>query len=208
MIVLGTDWGAVIIGSLGAVLGGVVGGFVALRSAGKQIQAQQKLQEGQLEHDLALAREERTQGRRGDIHVGLVRYLNWLTQYIAATVHGVRIPIAVEPSQEERDLLLAQVMAHGSRPVREQFESIMRVHVPEVADAKMALDEARPDDDAGLVLRYRRDLNDQKNKLLAAIEAVRSQVQRELQPGEEPSVVDKSLTNGPDVNGPDAASSP
>ncbi len=180
---MAADLGSAIVGAAGGVVGGAVGGFIALRSASKTVAANERLHAAQLAHERDLAREERTQNRRGDIYVALLRYLNWLTQYIAAQLHGIRAPSSVEPTQEDRDLLLARVMAHGSRPVREEFEAIMRVLVPEVADAKMDLDQAREREELPLT-QYSQDVRAQETRLLEAVAAVRSRVQAELQPDE------------------------
>jgi hypothetical protein len=175
-----TDLGSAIVATTGAVVGAAVGAAATYWTTKRSIVSAERIEDKRLQHDREMAHEARTQQRRGDTYVELLRFLNWFSQFLSAEVdleNPGREPLSVEPTQEERDQLLARVHAFGSVEVRTLLDTVMLTHLPALAAQQAVLDSASVEGSPAVGFEGVRSAVLEIQQVIAAI---RTQAWREL----------------------------
>jgi hypothetical protein len=173
-----------------ALIGGLPGFFMTkLTNKANQTQLLTRLQ-----HERAMAREERQQDRKGEAYVELLKFVHWMGSYYAEgraniTRYGEpRFPSTSERlSEEQRDNVLALVTAFGSNEVQSFVKELITTQSRDVESAGKNLDIAK-EENSKLPPAQRESLAPMSlrvhfafQSVTGAIESIRAQVKRELQ---------------------------
>lgn len=192
------NWWYVGVVAATAVVSSGVGGVLGVVGANRTNRANQQQLVTRLEHERAMAREERQQDRKGQAYVELLKFVHWAAAYfgdrrLSFVQHGD--PTAGQgseenrPSQESRDNVLALVTAFGSTAVQDALLELVTTRARAIASAeenykiaKEQHEQAPLTQQQSLSVPYQAVL-DEHDAFADAVEAIRTRAKSELRSG-------------------------